>query len=89
MKKKDIVRIYQAYLDEQAEVLRTRNPRAVQAFIKQHNRWFQPAFLKMNEDLDLVELSMHKLICARKDLSDLHAESQAWLTARGYSTTTF
>ena len=80
------MQIYQAFLDESGKVLRTRDPRAFQAFVRRYAHLYEPEVLEMSADLVLVEISMHKMICARKDLDDLHFESKAWLKARGYST---
>ena len=75
-----------AYTVELGQVLRTRDAKQLQAFVRKHNAWLDPELVdKVPRDVQLAELMLHKMTCARSDLFDLHEESQRWLRQHGYS----
>lgn len=78
------------YVKRLEEVLSTRDPKLLQQFIMEHASWYDDSMVKQcKDDLDLVELIMHKSICQKPTLRDLHEDSKQWLKTHGYSDTFF
>ena len=74
-----------SYAEALAGVLRRRDPRQLQQFLLDNARRFgdarQVAEVEGKSTEEMQEL-MHRMILARADLEELHAESRAWLTGR-------
>ena len=72
----------QSYKARLGEVLRRRDPAALHLFLRQSAAGYgderQVSEVEERSHLEMEEL-MHRMILARPDLSELHAESQAWL----------
>jgi hypothetical protein len=75
----------QSYKARLGEVLRRRDPAALHLFLRQSAAGYgderQVSEVEERSHREMEEL-MHRMILARPDLSELHAESQAWLAAR-------
>lgn len=66
------------YAKKLGKVLRTKDIKKLRKFCK---KWG----LEAPEDDDVLEISMHKMICARIDLpKSIRTESMFWLMERGY-----
>jgi hypothetical protein len=75
-----------SYAHQLGEVLRRRDPIALQLFLIQNARRYgdqrQVAEVEGQSHAELEEL-MHRMIIARADLKDLHRASRQWLFSRG------
>ncbi|HZU06612.1 MAG TPA: hypothetical protein VFB73_11620 [Chloroflexota bacterium] len=76
------------YVQELGAVLRRRDPLALQAFLVASARRFgnerEASELERRSPAEM-ELLLHRMILARPDLRDLHADSQRWLRAHGHA----
>ncbi|HXF49223.1 MAG TPA: hypothetical protein VNL73_07345 [Verrucomicrobiae bacterium] len=72
---------YQKYVNELGLVLRARDLSLLKEF---YGQWKEKMELPPMPTDSTLEAQMHQLICEFPSLSDLHAESQAWLLAHGY-----
>ena len=74
------------YVQQLGDVLRRRDAGALRAFLAaQAGRYGddrQVAAIERQSDDELTTL-LHRMILARGDLADLHAESQCWLADHG------
>ena len=72
----------QSYAEQLGDTLRRRDPRQLQTFLIQSARRFgdarQVAEVEGKSSAEMLAL-MHRMILARADLKDLHAESRASL----------
>lgn len=64
-------------------VLEAHDWQGLREFTREHNQIPDEIYEK---DEHFWEVLMHKLICNRMDLMQLHGESREWLAAKGYST---
>jgi hypothetical protein len=75
-----------SYKARLGEVLRRRDPAALHLFLRQHAADFgderQVSDVERRSHEEMSEL-LHRMTLARPDLADFHAESRAWLAARG------
>jgi hypothetical protein len=75
-----------SYAHQLGEVLRRRDPIALQLFLIQNARRYgdqrQVADVERQSHAALEEL-MHRMIIARADLKDLHRGSRQWLFSHG------
>jgi len=75
-----------SYGQQLGQVLRRRDPLALQLFLIQNARRYgdqgQVDDVEAKSRDELEEL-MHRMIIARADLKDLHRASRQWLFARG------
>ncbi len=75
-----------SYRAELGQVLRRRDPNALHLFLRRsaatHGDESQIRDVEQRSHDEMLEL-MHRMILTRPDLADLHAESRAWLSARG------
>ncbi|MDO8683130.1 MAG: hypothetical protein Q7N50_06580 [Armatimonadota bacterium] len=76
-----------SYVQQMGRVLRKRDVAALRDFLIQaameRNDPSEAEEIKGIPEADL-EVRMHKMIMARKDLHDLHEESRKWLIAHGF-----
>ena len=74
------------YVRRLGEILRRRDPAALREFLAEQAARFgderQVADVRDRDAADL-EVLLHRMIVARPDLADLHAESERWLAAHG------
>ena len=74
------------YVSRLGQVLRQRDPAALREFLAEQAGRFgderQVADIRTKDEAEM-ELLLHRMIVARPDLADLHAESQRWLADRG------
>ncbi|HYU20114.1 MAG TPA: hypothetical protein VEQ11_15610 [Chloroflexota bacterium] len=74
------------YVDRLGRVLHRRNPAALADFLSagaaRYGDERQVADIRAKSAAELEEL-LHRMILARPDLADLHAESKRWLAAHG------
>jgi hypothetical protein len=77
--------VTRSYAEQLGDVLRGRDPGQLQTFLVENARRFgdarQVAEVEGKSAEEMEEL-MHRMILARADLKDLHAESDRWLTGR-------
>jgi hypothetical protein len=77
--------VTQSYAEQLGEVLRGRDVGQLRRFLVDNARRFgderQVAEVEGKSADEMGEL-MHRMILARADLKDLHAESDRWLTGR-------
>ena len=73
---------YQTYVNELGLVLRSRNLAQVKDF---YRKWKDKMELGPLPVDDALEAQMHQMICEFPSLSNLHAESRAWLLEHGFS----
>jgi hypothetical protein len=77
-----------SYVQQMAAVLRKRDVAALREFLvtaaNERNDAGEVAEIQGIPEADL-EARMHKMIMARKDLSDMHDESRKWLIAHGFT----
>ena len=67
------------YAEELGKVLKTKDIKKLRKFCK---KWG----LEVPKDDEVLEIAMHKGICARTDMPlDLKTESMLWLMERGYT----
>ena len=75
-----------SYASQLADVLRSRDPEKLRAFLLDSARRFgddrQVAEVQEKGPEEMEEL-LHRMIVARRDLPNLHRESAAWLARRG------
>lgn len=75
----------QDYQRQLGEVLRQRDPAALRRFLEANAARYgderQVEAIRQKSEGELLEL-MHRMILARSDLAELHAESRRWLHAR-------
>jgi hypothetical protein len=75
----------QEYKARLGAVLRRRDPGELHLFLRQSAAGFgvdrQVAEVETRSHAEMAEL-MHRMILARPDLADLHAESRAWLAGQ-------
>jgi hypothetical protein len=74
--------VKQSYAEQLGAVLRRRDPGELQRFLVDNARRFgdarQVAEVERRSADEMEEL-MHRMILARADLKELHAQSRAWL----------
>ena len=74
------------YVRRLGEVLRRRDPEALRGFLVEQAARFgderQVADVRERNTAELEAL-LHRMIVARPDLADLHAESERWLATHG------
>ena len=74
------------YVRRLGQVLRQRDPAALREFLAEQAGRFgderQVADIRTKDEGEM-ELLLHRMIVARPDLADLHAESQRWLADHG------
>lgn len=64
-------------------VLEAHDWQGLREFTREQNQIPDEIYAK---DEHFWEVLMHKLICNRMDLVQLHAESRKWLAGKGYTT---
>ena len=74
-----------SYAEQLGDVLRRRDARQLQRFLVENARRFgdarQVSEVEGRSPEEMQDL-MHRMILARADLKEFHAESQRWLTGR-------
>lgn len=76
----------QDYVRRLGEVLRRRDPAALRDFLAEQAGRFgdeRQAAEVGARDLAELEMLLYRMILARPDLADLHADSERWLAAKG------
>jgi hypothetical protein len=75
----------QTYAERLSAVLRTKNAGALRTFLAESAENRDPDYVEEIKAIpdEEMEKRMYKMIAARPDLSDMHAEARKWLKDHG------